>query len=389
MVEKCHRHTSCRRRVLAVWHSWAAGLPDGTKLSSFYPGDDVVDWVGVSLFQQFYPNDVGGTVRDLQYVLEFASKHDKPTMIAESTPFGGIHNNTITKNANNMWEAWFQPTLNFIDRYNISMWSYINCNWNVQPLWKTANFGDTRISIDNEVMELWLQEVVSNPRFIFATDDELCGNAPYPHHYRYDYSFDDDFQYSDKHNHNTYHAYDDYHYRDDDFFSSSNRHDGQGLVDGDNAKNKSHNDNSSNSKGSWWLWGERRGVQNSDGLWNAVLPLVMLSSSLAIIIFFYMTKKRGGRLSQRLQRTPRARRVRFAQLDDQEDDDDQAVRQALYGGTGTGVHEHHHHHHHYHYGSITDSHHNKEQPPHWKRSVRRIGPNLVVTNTADGTTVTV
>jgi beta-mannanase len=95
LVDKCHKHSSCRSRVITVWHSWAAGLPGGTKLGNFYPGDDVVDWVGVSVFQQFYPNKVGGSVRDLQHVLEFASKHDKPTMIAESTPFGGNHNNTI------------------------------------------------------------------------------------------------------------------------------------------------------------------------------------------------------------------------------------------------------------------------------------------------------
>ena len=78
-----------------VWHSWAAGLPSNATLDDFYPGDDLVDWVGVSVFQQFYPNDVGGTVKDLEHVLNFAERHSKPSMIAESTPFGGIHHSLL------------------------------------------------------------------------------------------------------------------------------------------------------------------------------------------------------------------------------------------------------------------------------------------------------
>jgi hypothetical protein len=53
-------------------------------------------------------------------------------MIAESTPFGGIHlSRNVTGLAEEMdtWETWFGKVLSLIDRFDISMWSYINCNW--------------------------------------------------------------------------------------------------------------------------------------------------------------------------------------------------------------------------------------------------------------------
>ena len=57
-------------------------------------------------------------------------------MIAESTPFGGI----IEEGASNLgpnragfygssWTRWFLPVLTFIEKHDIRMWCYINCNW--------------------------------------------------------------------------------------------------------------------------------------------------------------------------------------------------------------------------------------------------------------------
>ena len=52
---------------------------DGLSLESFYPGDDVVDWIGVSIFQQVLPWSPfwAGTVKDVENVLDFARVHDK------------------------------------------------------------------------------------------------------------------------------------------------------------------------------------------------------------------------------------------------------------------------------------------------------------------------
>jgi hypothetical protein len=75
-----------RRRVLFVWHSWAAPMAnDGLSLERFYPGDDVVDWIGVSLFQQAYAWSPywSGAMSDVENVLDFALDHNKVQPIIE------------------------------------------------------------------------------------------------------------------------------------------------------------------------------------------------------------------------------------------------------------------------------------------------------------------
>jgi len=84
-------------------------------------------------------------------VLDFAKLKDKPTMIAESTPFGGIVNNNVemmhgnsnqevqynsTGKDSDSWDRWYSRVINLITRYNISMWCYINCDWDSQPMWQ-------------------------------------------------------------------------------------------------------------------------------------------------------------------------------------------------------------------------------------------------------------
>ena len=82
IVSYCRDYLSegARERVLFVWHSWAAPMAhDGLSLESFYPGDDVVDWIGVSIFRQVLPWSPfwAGTVKDVENVLDFARDHDK------------------------------------------------------------------------------------------------------------------------------------------------------------------------------------------------------------------------------------------------------------------------------------------------------------------------
>lgn len=91
-------------------------------------------------------------------------------MIAESTPFGGITNS---------WNDWFGPVLDLIDRYDIDMWSYINCDWESQPMWHSIGFGETRLSTSAEIMAKWNTLVVNGNRFLGAGSlDEYCGVTP-------------------------------------------------------------------------------------------------------------------------------------------------------------------------------------------------------------------
>jgi len=178
LVNECCRlysHKSCSKKIAFVWHSWGAGLPDNVTLDSFYPGDDYVDWIGVSLFSQVYadPNRTVLGHRDtVLQVLDFATQHDnKPVMIAESTPFGGI--DTL----NDPWNDWFEPVLQLIEEYDIAMWSYINCDWNSQPMWHNVGFGDTRLSTNATIMKFWKQRVLDNPRFVMSLSCNQNNNA--------------------------------------------------------------------------------------------------------------------------------------------------------------------------------------------------------------------
>jgi len=204
----------CHEKIAFVWHSWAAPRQTiNTSLDQFYPGDDFVDWVGVSIFQQLYPwannnnNDdnehssssgfAGGNILEVEEVLDFAKSRKKPIMIAESTPFGGmdvLESNNIPKgypninnssssssssSSNDIWNIWFQKTIDIIDKFDIAMWSYINCDWDSQPMWKGIGFGDTRLSSSEDVMNHWWDQILNNDnnndnstnRFLFRIEN--------------------------------------------------------------------------------------------------------------------------------------------------------------------------------------------------------------------------
>ncbi|GKY96374.1 hypothetical protein MPSEU_000597000 [Mayamaea pseudoterrestris] len=178
MVNYCRsRVTHCRTKVSFVWHSWAAS---DVNLEQFYPGDDYVDWIGVSLFLQLRRDvtssitnssaaAVGNSINTVvRRVLDFAKRRNKPIMIAESTPFGGL------SNMFDPWNEWFAPLLNVIDDYSVGMFCYIHCDWDAQPMWHNVGFGDTRLATNDTVMRLWRKRVLSNPRFVRQSKIVSC-----------------------------------------------------------------------------------------------------------------------------------------------------------------------------------------------------------------------
>lgn len=179
------RKSPSKSKCKFVWHSWAA--PKTKLLRDFWPGDAYVDWVGVSIFQQLYPwaqddsEFAGGSLADVEEVLAFAKEHGKPTMIAESTPFGGIDmhtNETIEYGMEDAWDRWFGPVIELIDKFDISLWSYINCDWESQPMWHQVGFGESRISADAAVMKKWQDIVLGGQggrKFLMAGSMKHCG----------------------------------------------------------------------------------------------------------------------------------------------------------------------------------------------------------------------
>ncbi|MGB1752289.1 MAG: glycosyl hydrolase, partial [Paracoccaceae bacterium] len=65
--------------VYWVWEvtSQPDPLTQWNQIDRAYPGDDYVDWIGVSIFQQVFPwsPDWGGRMSDVENVLKFAKKH--------------------------------------------------------------------------------------------------------------------------------------------------------------------------------------------------------------------------------------------------------------------------------------------------------------------------
>lgn len=188
--------------VALVWHASGEDPRDGMSLAEWFPGNDVVDWCGVSIFQQPYhcAEPYGCVMEPVERVLRFCSARHIPIMIAESTPYGGIidrHSHSHPQSNINgagqsgvTWNRWFIPVLQLISRYNIKMWSYISCEWDEQPMWrrevaKGQHWGDTRVQSYSETRRRWLAEVVQSPRFFWVPDpasyfDATCESIPPP-----------------------------------------------------------------------------------------------------------------------------------------------------------------------------------------------------------------
>eukprot|EP00586_Coscinodiscus_wailesii_P008419 CAMPEP_0172523800 /NCGR_PEP_ID=MMETSP1066-20121228/293850_1 /TAXON_ID=671091 /ORGANISM="Coscinodiscus wailesii, Strain CCMP2513" /LENGTH=459 /DNA_ID=CAMNT_0013306891 /DNA_START=77 /DNA_END=1456 /DNA_ORIENTATION=- len=158
-------------RVFFVWHSWAAPMSNKFTLMDFYPGDEYVDWIGVSIFQQVYSGSAIGTVEHVKGVLDFAYLHNKPTMIAESSPFGGFAKT-------DPWDNWYEKVLNIVNEYDISLWSYINCDWESQRERRGLGFGESRISANDEISNRWRKDVIGDTsRFLGAGSLLDCGGG--------------------------------------------------------------------------------------------------------------------------------------------------------------------------------------------------------------------
>jgi hypothetical protein len=138
-----------------VWHAACSPTYGGFPISAWYPGDDYVDWAGISVFRQF--DATLGTVADIDALCAFAKSRNRPIMIAESAPYGGV--------SEARWTNWFQPCLELIGRHHIQMWCYINTDWEAQPMFAGQGWGDTRIQQNTCVQSNWLA-ALSQPMFL-------------------------------------------------------------------------------------------------------------------------------------------------------------------------------------------------------------------------------
>ncbi len=156
--------------VALVWQG--ATYCDGTFLDepieAWYPGDEYVDWVGLSYFVQ-----ADCEFEPLQEMVDFARSHQKPLMIAESTPQRyDLQNLTYSvdgrsyqkRTAEQIWDEWYAPYFDFIKSNAdvVRAVAYINARWDDQPMWGppygSGYWGDSRVQANALIQARWVAE---------------------------------------------------------------------------------------------------------------------------------------------------------------------------------------------------------------------------------------
>ena len=141
--------------VAYVWHSYASyPIYMKNELSDYYPGDDYVDWFGVTYFD----NDAYGI--NMTKMVKMAKEHGKPLMLAETTPA-----HIGVEGGKQSFYRWYRPLFKFIAKNDVKMLCYINDDWDSEPMFASYQFKDARIQSNKEISKIWLDEI-SKDRYI-------------------------------------------------------------------------------------------------------------------------------------------------------------------------------------------------------------------------------
>lgn len=148
------RAMRAHRDILLVWHSYAM-LPtyQESAVADWYPGDDYVDWIGISVFQIGDEGYHRAPNRDR--VLEFARAKAKPVLVAEASAIRYTRRQkTLTGQA--YWDYWYKPFFDLIESHpEIKAVSIINVDWDSQNQHRELEWGDCRLNSDPVVLRHW------------------------------------------------------------------------------------------------------------------------------------------------------------------------------------------------------------------------------------------
>lgn len=185
---------------------------DPWELEDWYPGDAYVDVIGISYFEN---PDAKGPVAVTQFgesrvksqrdltdqMLEIARSHNKPAMIAESTPRGydianltksnthqywdgpiythwdpnpnqRVKAGTVSVTASSIWDNFYQPLFDYVEANGdvIKYFHYIDANWSNETLqWQWTSeyqyWGNARVEVNDEIKRKWQIEI-NKPKWI-------------------------------------------------------------------------------------------------------------------------------------------------------------------------------------------------------------------------------
>jgi len=177
MVDRLRAHGV--DNVAYIWHSAGAFFRDilgiGPSLAAFYPGDDYVDYFGISYWGELI-NPLGfstGMTRALyekrtRELLNEARGMGLELVIAESTP---AYVGTTSGRAS---LEWYKNYFALIEEYDIRMASLISIPWGQEERWtEWFWFGfwpaDARLQADPKIVELFLNKVTEE-RYLMLED---------------------------------------------------------------------------------------------------------------------------------------------------------------------------------------------------------------------------
>lgn len=183
-------------KVQFVWQSATSPIDDvidgqHEDLADWYPGDDYVDWTGISWFlppdDRQQVSDATGPInvssRELvQEMLDLSRARGKPLMIAEAAPQGfdlrdGTRGNIspvwdgpagegrIALTEEEIWEVWYQPLFDFLaaEADTVRALAYIDVRWDEQGLWDApyegGYWGDSRVEVTETFSARWRDAV--------------------------------------------------------------------------------------------------------------------------------------------------------------------------------------------------------------------------------------
>jgi len=134
--------------IATVWHAEPAGFPD-RDYHDWYPGDDQVDWWGLSLFHQEHMSDPNTVA-----FLEEAYRRRKPVLLAECSPWFHGTESAPLRAPDSLEEAsgWYQELFGITKRYpHVKVVSVIVVDW---TRWNTK-WSQIPGGLPNVRFELW------------------------------------------------------------------------------------------------------------------------------------------------------------------------------------------------------------------------------------------
>jgi hypothetical protein len=152
-----------------------------TRGPRWFPGDDVIDWFGLDIFEtsEFAPgsgarssaNSVAKAARAERF-LAMAREHGKPVILAECSPARQELTPDL-EDGRRDWNEWFGPFIQFMhDHPEIEAFHYINYNWSKGGSLAESGWKDARIELNSYISKKWIAEL-HKPEYLHAPDVAL------------------------------------------------------------------------------------------------------------------------------------------------------------------------------------------------------------------------